>query len=81
MKVKTLMALAVGAALALPFSTMAEDKPGNTPEGRAAATFKSLDSDNDGHLSNQEMKATSTRGSSRASTRTATACLPSMNTW
>ena len=55
MKVKTLMALAVGAALALPFSTMAEDKPGNTPEGRAAATFKSLDSDNDGHLSNQEM--------------------------
>jgi hypothetical protein len=56
MKVKTLMALAIGAALAVPFSTMAEDKPGNTPEGRAAATFKSLDSDNDGHLSSQEMK-------------------------
>jgi hypothetical protein len=46
MKVKTLMALAVGAALALPFSTMAND----------AATFKSLDTDNDGHLSSQEMK-------------------------
>jgi hypothetical protein len=52
MKVKTLMALAVGAALALPFSTMAND----TPAGRDAATFKSLDSDNDGHLSSQEMK-------------------------
>lgn len=56
MKVKILMALAIGAALALPFSALAEDKPGNTPEGRAASTFKSLDSDNDGHLSNQEMK-------------------------
>jgi hypothetical protein len=71
MNMKTLTALAVGAALALPFSALAEDKassgaatgasvgstsPGHTPEGRAAATFKSLDSDNDGHLSIQEMK-------------------------
>ena len=58
MKVKTLMALAVGAALALPFSTMAND----TPEGQAAATFKSLDTDNDGHLSSQEMKGNQHEG-------------------
>jgi hypothetical protein len=62
MKMKTLMALAVGAALALPLSTLADDKPGNTPEGRAAATFKSLDSDNDGHLSSQEMKGNQHEG-------------------
>jgi hypothetical protein len=55
MKTKTLMALAVGAALALPFSTMAEDKSGNAPEGRAAAAFKSLDRDNDGHISKEEI--------------------------
>jgi hypothetical protein len=74
MKMK-LMALAVGAALALPISALAQDKHSSgstsasagasggadsprTQEGREAnsATFKHLDLNNDGHISEAEMK-------------------------
>ena len=81
MKMKTLMALAVGAALALPFSAIAQDKPtsvstsasagasggANSPrsqDGRDAnsATFKQLDTNNDGHISREELMAAGRHG-------------------
>jgi Ca2+-binding EF-hand superfamily protein len=56
MRLKTLVAVAVAAALAVPLSTYAQaDKPSKAP---SAGAFQSADKDNDGSVSREEAKGT-----------------------
>ncbi len=63
MNAKTLIAVAIAAAFAVPLSTLAEDKKvsgaaGASSDGGAAAMFKAMDKDKDGSISKAEAKGT-----------------------
>jgi len=62
MTTRTLIAVAVSAAFALPLAaTAADDKAASgatKPDGGAEAMFKALDKDNDGFMTRAEVKGT-----------------------